>query len=242
MSSRNRPLRRCLPLKQSKSITTISRIYRCRPRKGTRMLSHYLRAGTAVLFAASLSAYQADQVAGAEKERNAQQQKKDPTQKEKTSAAVADLMGGPHLDQAAVERGKKIFVPNCGFCHGNDAHGKSGPDLVRSSLVLHDAKGDTIGPVIRSGRTDRGMPAFPGLSGEQIADISEFLHSRAADVSNRFAYKIGDVVTGNAEKGKAFFTGAGGCADCHSPTGDLEHVASKYDAVELQHRMLYPAP
>jgi cytochrome c oxidase cbb3-type subunit 3 len=201
-----------------------------------------LGAGAVLLLAASLSAAQADQVAGAEKERNAEQQKKDPTQKEKTETALADLMGGPHIDKAAAERGRTIFVPTCGFCHGNDAHGKSGPDLVRSALVLHDDKGDTIGPVIRNGRPERGMPAFPTLSTEQIADISTFLHSRAADVSNRFAYKIGDLITGDPRKGAEFFNGAGECETCHSPTGDLAHVAGKYEPVELQRRMLYPAP
>jgi mono/diheme cytochrome c family protein len=127
------------------------------------MLSTYLRAGAALLLAVSLNAGQADQVAGPEKERNAQQQKKDASQKEKAENAVADLMGGPHLDAVAVERGRKIFIPTCGFCHGNDAHGKSGPDLVRSVLVLHDNKGDAIGPVIRNGRPNRGMPAFSSL-------------------------------------------------------------------------------
>jgi cytochrome c oxidase cbb3-type subunit III len=203
----------------------------------------YLRAAAVLLLAASLRAGQADQAASAEKERNAQQQKKDPVQKEKTENAAADLLrGGPRLDQAAVERGRKIFLPNCGFCHGNDAHGKSGPDLVRSALVLHDKKGDTIGPVIRNGRPERGMPPFASLTPEQIADISTFLHSRAADVSNRFAYKIGDLITGNPQKGVAFFNGTGNCSKCHSSSGDLAHVASKYEPVELQRRMLYPAP
>jgi cytochrome c oxidase cbb3-type subunit 3 len=141
-----------------------------------------------------------------------------------------------------VERGRKIFVPTCGFCHGNDAHGKSGPDLVRSALVLHDNKGDTIGPVIRNGRPDRGMPAFSSLSTEQIADISTFLHSRAGDVSNRFAYKIGNLLTGDPHKGEAYFKGDGHCDSCHSPTGDLAHIAKKYEPVELQRRLLYPAP
>jgi mono/diheme cytochrome c family protein len=31
------------------------------------------------------------------------------------------LMGGQRIDHAAAERGRKIFVPTCGFCHGNDA-------------------------------------------------------------------------------------------------------------------------
>lgn len=200
------------------------------------------RGSLGLLLAISLNAGQADQAANAEKERNAQQQKKGPTQKEKTETALADLMGGPHLDAAAVQRGRKIFLPTCGFCHGNDARGKSGPDLVRSPLVLHDKNGDTIGPVIRNGRPDRGMPAFPSLAPEQIADISTFLHSRAADVSNRFAYKIGDLVTGNPQKGAAFFRGEGHCDSCHSTTGDLAHVASKYEPVDLQRRMLYPVP
>jgi len=206
------------------------------------MLSNYLRAGVVLVIAASLSARQANQVAGAEKERTAQQQKKDPTQKEKTENALAALRGEPRLDQAAVERGRKVFVPTCGFCHGNDAHGKSGPDLVRSTLVLHDNKGDTIGPVIHNGRPERGMPAFPSISAEQITDISTFLHSRAADVSNRFAYKIGEIITGDPRKGAAFFSGAGHCDTCHSPSGDLAHVANRYEPVELQRRMLYPAP
>ena len=211
------------------------------------MLSNYLRVVAALLLAVSLSARQADQVAGAEKEKATKetasaQQTDDPAQKKKTADALADLMGGEHLDQAAVERGRKIFIPTCGFCHGNDAHGKSGPDLVRSALVLHDNKGDSIGPVIRNGRPDRGMPAFSALSADQIADISTFLHSRASDVTNRFAYTIGNLVTGDPRKGAAFFNGPGHCDTCHSPAKDLAHIAGKYEPVELQRRMLYPAP
>jgi cytochrome c oxidase cbb3-type subunit 3 len=206
------------------------------------MFSTYVRAGALLLFAGSLCARQADQAASAEKQQNAKQTKDAKTQKEKGATDLATLLGAPKFDQAAVERGRKIFVPSCGFCHGNDARGKSGPDLVRSTLVLHDNKGDAIGAVIRNGRPDRGMPAFPSLSGEQIADISTFLHSRAGDVSNRFAYKIGDLITGDAKKGEEFFNGAGGCEKCHSSTGDLAHVADKYEPVELQRRMLYPAP
>jgi mono/diheme cytochrome c family protein len=207
------------------------------------MLCDYVRAGAMLLLlVASLGARQADQTANAKRERSAQQEKPGLTQKKKATNDVAALMGGPRFDQAAVERGQKLFIPTCGFCHGNDARGKSGPDLVRSTLVLHDSKGETIGPVIRNGRPDRGMPAFPSLTSEQIADISTFLHSRAADVSNRFGYKIGDIVTGDAKKGAIFFNGAGHCDSCHSPSGDLAHVAGKYDPVELQRRMLYPAP
>jgi cytochrome c oxidase cbb3-type subunit 3 len=198
-------------------------------------------AAVVLLLFASVSWGQADQAATAEK-KAANEQQKDAPKKENTGDVIAAMMGGAQIDKEAAERGRKIFVPTCGFCHGNDAHGKSGPDLVRSALVLHDNKGDVIGPVIRNGRVERGMPAFSALSAEQIADISTFLHSRAADVSNRFAYKIGDLITGDAQKGAAFFNGDGHCGSCHSTTGDLAHVATKYEPVELQRRMLYPAP
>lgn len=206
-------------------------------------MSHrYLGAVATLLLFASMTSGQADQAANAEKQKTPNGQAKNAPQKENAGDALAALMGGAHIDKEAAERGRKIFVPTCGFCHGNDAHGKSGPDLVRSALVLHDNQGDVIGPVIRNGRPERGMPGFSGLSAEQIADISTFLHSRAADVTNRFAYKIGDLITGDAQKGAAFFNGDGHCGSCHSATGDLAHVATKYEPAELQRRMLYPAP
>ncbi|MDQ2775306.1 MAG: cytochrome c, partial [Acidobacteriota bacterium] len=76
---------------------------------------------------------------------------------------------GPTFDPATVERGKNIFQSNCSFCHGANAKGgESGPDLLRSVLVLHDENGDKIGPVIHNGRIDKGMPKF-ALSDEQIS-------------------------------------------------------------------------
>src|SRR6202012_1438935 len=51
---------------------------------------------------------------------------------------------------------------------------------------------------------------------------------------------VADLQTGNVEAGKAYFNGAGGCANCHSPTGDLAGVASRYEGLQLEERMLYP--
>src|SRR5689334_24936602 len=62
-------------------------------------------------------------------------------------------------DPAAVERGGKVFIAQCGRCHGNSAKGMdSGPNLIYSLLVLRDEKGELIAPVLRSGRPDQGMP------------------------------------------------------------------------------------
>jgi mono/diheme cytochrome c family protein len=145
-------------------------------------------------------------------------------------------------DAAAVERGQKTFVGNCGFCHGTTAQGgDSGPDLVRSPLALDDERGDKIGPVIEQGRPGKGMPAFH-LPADQIQDIAAFLRSRQQAAIDRNAYNILNVVTGDRDKGREYFNGAGRCQTCHSPTGDLAGIAKKYDAVTLQSRFLYPRP
>src|SRR5262245_58692882 len=60
-----------------------------------------------------------------------------------------DFLGlGPAPDAAAAARGEKLYAPNCGFCHGPKARGAEGPNLVRSTLVLHDEKAELIGPAI----------------------------------------------------------------------------------------------
>jgi cytochrome c oxidase cbb3-type subunit 3 len=148
------------------------------------------------------------------------------------------LEGHGPADPQAVDRGKKQFVASCGFCHGaNATGGESGPDLIRSVLVAHDKGGDQIGPVILNGRPDKGMPKF-NMTGAQVADIAAFLHVKAEEKSNRGAYQVQNVVTGDPKSGAAYFSSH--CASCHSPTGDLAHIARKYDPVMLQSRFLYP--
>jgi cytochrome c oxidase cbb3-type subunit III len=146
-------------------------------------------------------------------------------------------------DKAAADRGRNQFAQSCGFCHGADATGARGPDLLRSPVVAHDVKGSEIGPVIRQGRADKGMPAM-ALSDAQILDIAAFLHARAAEALSSSSvpsvYPIEKLLTGKAEAGKAFFEGAGGCNKCHSATGDLAGIASKRTPMELEARMLYP--
>jgi len=156
--------------------------------------------------------------------------------------ALREFLGlGPAPDAAAAERGAKLYSPNCGFCHGEKANGASGPDLVRSQLVLHDEKGELIIPVLRQGRPDKGMPAFAAMTTEQLHDIAQFLHMRVELTANRGTYKQLNIVTGDAKKGEAYFNGAGGCAACHSPTGDLAKIATRFEPDQLQNRFLWPA-
>jgi cytochrome c553 len=66
------------------------------------------------------------------------------------------------------------------------------------------------------------------------------LRSRQQAAIDRNTYAIQNIVTGDAKKGQAYFNGAGRCNTCHSPTGDLAKIATKYDPVALQSRLVYP--
>jgi cytochrome c oxidase cbb3-type subunit 3 len=147
---------------------------------------------------------------------------------------------GAEPDAAAAARGEKLYAPNCAFCHGEKARGAGGPNLVRSELVLHDEKGELIGPVVAKGRPDHGMPAFPAFAEGQLYDLAQYLHLQVELVANRGTYKRLNVVTGDAGAGAAYFNGAGGCQACHSVTGDLAHIGTKYSPEQLQTRFIWP--
>jgi cytochrome c oxidase cbb3-type subunit III len=148
-------------------------------------------------------------------------------------------------DSAAIGRGRAQFKSSCGFCHGNDATGSRAPDLIRSALLSHDDHGNLVGPVIRNGRPEKGMPSFSTLKDDQIGDIVSFLHHQAKSASASAKvpgdYPVAKLLTGDAGAGRAFFNGAGGCSKCHSVTADLKGIAQKYSPIDLQQQMVYPS-
>src|SRR5579863_2367365 len=146
--------------------------------------------------------------------------------------------------QTAAERGGPIFLQQCAFCHGRDAAGgEDGPDLTRSKLVAGDVGGDKIAPVIKEGRPEKGMPRF-SLPEVEIAAVVAFIHDQKtkaeALVGKRRGVDAADLQTGNVEAGKSYFNGAGKCASCHSPTGDLAGVAKRFEGLKLEQRLMYP--
>ncbi len=143
-----------------------------------------------------------------------------------------------------VRSGGALFRQNCSFCHGRDAGGgETGPDLTRSKLVTTDVDGNKIGPVIRDGRPDKGMPHFD-MPEQQIESLVAFIHTQQHNSltrkGGRKGVDISDLQTGNADAGKKYFEGAGGCTACHSATGDLATINSRYRGLELEIQMLYP--
>ena len=141
-----------------------------------------------------------------------------------------------------VAAGGLLFQQNCAFCHGRDAQGgEIGPDLTQSELVARDVGGSTISEVVRNGRPEKGMPRF-NFSGPDLASVVAFIHAQEAKAQkgNRRGVDAADLQTGNVEAGKRYFDGAGNCASCHSATGDLAGIASRYKGLKLEERMLYP--
>lgn len=140
------------------------------------------------------------------------------------------------VDPDVAKHGGEVYLANCGTCHGSTGKGTDvAPDLVRSALVEDDNKGDLIGPVIKYGRPDKGMPAL-SLTPEEITDVAGWLRVQVYGAAMRGTYNYLDIVVGDPKKGETFFNGAGKCNTCHSVTGDLAGIGGKYDPPTLQSR------
>ena len=73
--------------------------------------------------------------------------------------------------------------------------------------MLHDEKGEEIGPVIKNGRPQGGMPGFPSLSQDDLYNISQYLHLQVELAANRGTYgatygALRNEVSGDAGKGR----------------------------------------
>jgi len=141
-----------------------------------------------------------------------------------------------------VKAGESYFVQHCAFCHGRDTGGgEDGPDLTRSKLVADDVNGNEIGSVVRNGRNN--MPRF-SVTDQELAELTAFIHTQKniaeSQTGGRKGVDAADLTTGNIEKGKQYFNGAGKCSACHSPTGDLAGVAARNNGLKLFQRVMYP--
>jgi len=143
------------------------------------------------------------------------------------------------VDDDAAARGRTIYIAQCITCHGTKARGgERGADLVRSLVVLHDRYGSTVGPYLAKGHPEGKSSA---LTQDQIVDLSHFLHQQVGNTLRTGPYnKVLDILVGDPREGKAFFNGQGRCSQCHSTTGDLAHIASKYDPPVLQLKVVFP--
>jgi cytochrome c oxidase cbb3-type subunit III len=146
----------------------------------------------------------------------------------------------PPASGGAVERGRRAYTQQCSFCHGADARGgaQGGSDLLQSAIVLEDEGGKQLGQFLKLGRPEKNMPKFD-LPRSQVSDLAAFLHSRVGAASGRDRARV-SILVGDPKAGAAYFEGPGRCTTCHSSTGDLKGIGSRYDPVMLQGRMVVP--
>ena len=149
--------------------------------------------------------------------------------------------GGPYerqkVDAAAAKRGSAAYTQYCINCHGAAARGtETAPDLIRSPFVLRDRLGSELGPALK-----RLAGHNAALTSDQVLDLTHFLKQQLeATARNRSPAAPPNVLTGDAQMGRGYFEGAGGCAKCHSVTGDLAGVGRRYEPMDLQQRFLFP--
>jgi cytochrome c oxidase cbb3-type subunit III len=145
-------------------------------------------------------------------------------------------------DDATIARGKTLYEINCRACHGADLLGGDigGPNLLRSQLVLNDQHGELIIPVVKSGRQNPGMPPMPALplADADIVAVAEYIHSVAFTMRGQGSPPAPEdvelnIVVGDAKAGESYFKAK--CASCHSASGDLQGIASRYsNPLQLQ--------
>ncbi len=157
------------------------------------------------------------------------------------SRAASAQFPRPVVDSTAAERGAKIYANQCARCHGDDARGTpAGPDMTRSEAVLHDRReslhGKELGPLLQT---------LPGhnykFNDAQLSDLSQFFTATINKIlRSGYNDQPTDLLSGDAKAGEAYFNGAGTCNQCHSPTGNLKGVASKYTVAALQQKWIFP--
>lgn len=124
--------------------------------------------------------------------------------------------GGVLLAPGNPNQGRLVFdAKGCSSCHGDDARGGEGPDLMRASLPRSaEAMAGTMWnhALEMHGRmSERGI-GWPTFSTEEFADLLAFV----------YFLPFSDP-PGNSARGAAVFEERS-CSSCHSPDAKGEHV------------------
>ena len=136
----------------------------------------------------------------------------------------------PPENPVEVARGNTVYGISCRGCHGADLRGgdMGGPNLLRSQIALSDREGEKIVPVIQGSLQSGGMPAIP-MSPEDAKAVAAYVRSVMATIGGQgkppTSQEPPTILVGNASEGKSYF--AVRCASCHSPTGDLQGIATR---------------
>src|SRR5688572_16701511 len=148
---------------------------------------------------------------------------------------------GPDVgSEAQRESGRALYVKNCAQCHGEkgDAQGYATPhlypkprDFTTARFKVRTTPNGTLPThqdlvnIIRRGMPYTSMPAWPGLTDQQVSDLAYFTKTFSADFSK--AENVPQPVplpnapgmtTESTELGKKLYVETG-CVKCHGTAG-----------------------
>lgn len=143
----------------------------------------------------------------------------------------------PMASQDVLARGKALYETNCASCHAADLRGvlaKNGPNLLRSEVAMRDKAGERVAANLAAHNPPINLPQTDSNA------IAEYIHSVQATMGGQGSppgrNPVGltyNVLIGDAKAGEAAFNKL--CSGCHSITGDLKGIGSKYeDPKDLQ--------
>ncbi|MBC2665430.1 c-type cytochrome [Novosphingobium flavum] len=133
-----------------------------------------------------------------------------------TGRVEAQTEDSQYTAQAILD-GARLFTANCQLCHGENGNGVGGVDLARQQFKTVRTDDDIIA-LLHNGVPSAGMPAFASFQREQAKTLVAYIRAG-------FAARGAATAGGDAERGKALFTGKGGCARCHVERGVGPHAA-----------------
>ena len=137
-----------------------------------------------------------------------------------------------------IESGARLYRANCAGCHGPDGDSIQGVDLRRGKF-RRASSDDDLHRIITNGLPGTPMTATT-LYPSQVLAVVAYLRSWNASSPSAPA-------SGNPERGRALFTGKGGCASCHRVEGaggrlgpDLSDVGAVRTAAYLESSLRRP--
>jgi len=136
--------------------------------------------------------------------------------------------------------GRRQFETRCGGCHGADGMGGERAPAIGADDRERLQSDDSVRELIHTGIPDAGMPAF-NLPEPDLSQLVAFVRSRVSSARD-------SMPPGDPEAGRAFFFGAGRCAECHmidSRGGvngpDLSNAGAELTLAEMEQSLLHPA-
>ena len=136
----------------------------------------------------------------------------------------------PLAAEDVILRGRALYEANCASCHAADLRGTAdgkNPNLLRSGVALRDQKGELIGA-----RLAKHAPPITLIAADTAA-VAEYIHSLHATMGGQGSPPgrnptnvTLNVLVGDPTAGEATFNAV--CGACHSATGNLKGIASKF--------------